>query len=621
MCIRDSITERRKTAVALEAAKQEAQLANIGKSRFLAAASHDLRQPLQSLKLIQGLLLRSVENEKALKLVGRFEDILTAITGMLNALLDINQIEAGTIQAEPSCFPINDILNRLRGEFIYHAQAQRLELIIMPCSCYVVSDPRLLEQMIRNLLNNALKYTKTGKILLGCRRHSEHVRIDILDTGIGIPQSALVSIFKEYEQLDNPKHETSLGLGLGLSIVQRLGAMLGHRISVHSREGRGSVFSIEVKLNLEQPKGLGSLPIRSFAERTPGGRTGTVLVIEDDADERDLIEILLNAEGYLTYTAVDGDAATSLIKRLKIRPDLILSDYNLANQKNGLDVVERLHQVLHNPLLPAAPVIILTADMSSSTQLGIADRNFVRLIKPVKPSMLTQTVQRVLVASLLKTKETSVSNRLRATSSNPTVFVVDDDSVFRESLRSMLVHDGRRVLDFESCEDFLLAYIPGTEGCLLIDAYLPGMKGVELLQRLADAGHHLPAVMITGNTDVSTAVLAMKAGATDFIEKPVSSQDLLNAVERALEASHDVSQKDAWLKDATSVLASLTIRQRQIMDRVLAGEPSKNIAADLGISQRTVENHRNAIMKKTRSKSLPALARLALAASGNDPSS
>ncbi|CAL4869408.1 Regulator of RpoS (plasmid) [Asticcacaulis sp. MM231] len=395
--------------------------------------------------------------------------------------------------------------------------------------------------------------------------------------------------------------------------------MLGHRVRVCSKEGRGSVFSVEVGLDSSTGQVTLATPPTSFAEKSLSRKTGTVLVIEDDADERDLIEIMLNAEGYLTYTAADGDSALALIKRLKIRPDLILSDFNLTNHMNGLETAKRLHQVLHTPLRPAVPVIIMTADMSSATQAGIAEQQFVRLIKPVKPALLTQTVQRVLVNSLLKSKEVALAARLPDNTTKPTVFVVDDDNVFRDSIKSMLIHDGRRVVDFASCEDFLDDYVPGTEGCLLIDAYLPGMKGVELLQRLAEAGHHLPAVMITGNTDVATAVLAMKAGATDFIEKPVSSQDLLLSVERALEVSHDESRRGAWQQNAVSVLGALTIRQKQIMERVLAGDPSKNIAADLGISQRTVENHRNAIMKKTKSKSLPALARLALAASGTEP--
>ncbi len=610
------ITERRKTAVALEAAKQDAQLANMGKSRFLAAASHDLRQPLQSLKLIQGLLLRLVEGEKALKLVGRFEDILTAITGMLNALLDINQIEAGTVHAEPVSFPINDLLNRLRGEFVYHAQAQRLELVVMPCSLYVISDPRLLEQMVRNLLNNGLKYTKTGKILVGCRRHGDTLCIEIWDTGIGIPQAALSAIFNEYAQLNNPEHDRNRGLGLGLSIVQRLSVMLGHPIRVQSQEGKGSVFSINVPINrahIPAPAPVASPPL---ALKASSEKNGTILVIEDDPDERDLIDITLSGEGYRTYTASDGDAALTLIKRLKIRPDLIVSDFNLSNGMNGLELADKLHQVLHTPLSHPIPVIIMTADMSSATQHDIAARTYLQLIKPVKPVTLSQAVQRLLAEGRLKSKDVPIIRPQPDTQSQPTVFVVDDDNVFRDSIKSMLLHDGRHVEDFDSCEDFLAAYIPGTEGCLLVDAYLPGMKGVDLLQRLLDAGHHLPAVMITGNTDVTTAVLAMKAGASDFIEKPVSSQELLLCVERALEISHDESRKDAWQKDAVTALSGLTARQKQIMERVLAGEPSKNIAADLGISQRTVENHRNAIMTKTKSKSLPALARLALAAAG-----
>jgi two-component system CheB/CheR fusion protein len=308
-----------------------------------------------------------------------------------------------------------------------------------------------------------------------------------------------------------------------------------------------------------------------------------------------------------------------LIRHHKVRPDLIVSDLNLLGDMDGLELADKLRQVLHTPLRTPVPVIIMTADMSSATQRDIAGQNYVQLTKPVKPTILTDTVQRVLVEALLKSKEAGRLARSSEKEASPTVYVVDDDDMFRESIKTMLIHDGRRVEDFESCERFLEAYIPGTEGCLLIDAYLPGMKGIELLQRLLDAGHQLQAVMITGNTDVATAVLAMKAGATDFIEKPVSSHDLLMSVERALEISHDESRKGAWQKDAATILAALTVRQRQIMDRVLAGDPSKNIGADLGISQRTVENHRNAIMKKTMSKSLPALARLAMAAAGAEP--
>ena len=181
----------------------------------------------------------------------------------------------------------------------------------------------------------------------------------------------------------------------------------------------------------------------------------------------------------------------------------------------------------------------------------------------------------------------------------------------------MLEDSGRSVEDYPDCESFLADYHPGREACLLIDAYLPGMNGIELLEQLSKAGHHLPAIMITGNSDVPMAVQAMKAGAADFIEKPVSGKELLASVERALETARDSSKLEARQAAAVGQIAGLTMRQRQIMNLVLAGQSNKNIAADLGISQRTVENHRAAIMSKTGSKSLPALARLALAASGD----
>lgn len=180
----------------------------------------------------------------------------------------------------------------------------------------------------------------------------------------------------------------------------------------------------------------------------------------------------------------------------------------------------------------------------------------------------------------------------------PVIFVVDDDSHIREGIRGVLKDDGCIVEDYATCEAFLEAFHPGREGCLLIDAYLPGMSGLELLRRLNDSGHQLPSVMITGNSDVQMVIDAMKAGASDFIEKPVSRNELLDSIERALEQFRDSNKLSAWREAAASRVAGLTPRQRQIMDMVLAGHPSKNIAADLGISQRTVENHRAAIMKK-----------------------
>jgi two-component system CheB/CheR fusion protein len=202
----------------------------------------------------------------------------------------------------------------------------------------------------------------------------------------------------------------------------------------------------------------------------------------------------------------------------------------------------------------------------------------------------------------------------------PVIFVVDDDGHVREGIRNVLEENGQTVEDYADCEAFLGTHRPGGEACLLIDAYLPGMNGLELLHRLRDAGHRLPAIMITANSDVPMAVEAKKAGAADFLEKPISGDELLASIERALEQSRDSNKAAAWRETAASHIAGLTQRERQILEMVLAGNPSKNIAADLGISQRTVENHRASIMKKTGTKSLPALARLAVAAaeSGGD---
>jgi len=344
----------------------------------------------------------------------------------------------------------------------------------------------------------------------------------------------------------------------------------------------------------------------------------TVAVIEDDPDVCELLGTFLKDAGHAVATAHDGISARDLVANGMVRPELILADYNLPNGMNGTEAAQVIGEALHRPI----PTIILTGDISSRTMSKVALQDCVQLNKPVKLKQLTQAIQRLLTLSRAAPEARAARHsEVPGSSEPPVIFVVDDDDSVRGAIRAVLQDDDREVLDFDTCEAFLAAFHPGREACLVIDAYLPGMNGLTLLRRLHQAGPGLPAIMITGNGDVAIAVEAMKAGASDFIEKPIKRAELLVSVDRALEQSRDAGKLSAWREDAANHVARLTQRQRQVMDMVLAGHPSKNIAADLGISQRTVENHRASIMTKTGTKSLPALARLALAAAAKDKNS
>jgi two-component system CheB/CheR fusion protein len=608
------ITERRHVSDVLETARREAESATAMKSRFLAAASHDLRQPLQTLTLLQGLLADCVEGQKARKLVARIESILSAMSGMLNTLLDINQIEVGTIRPEVVDFPIDNLLNGLREEFTYPAHAKDLSLRVISCGLVIRSDPRLLEQMIRNLLSNAVKYTSCGEVLLGCRRRKGMLSIEIWDTGIGIPQEEFQAIFEEYYQLDNAARERSRGLGLGLSIVKRLGDLLGHQVHVRSITGKGSVFAIDVPFPAPSvAHDIDKQGSEIVQNETPAKRgLSSILTIEDDPDTREFLELALKAEGYEVASTSDGPATLALLAKAVFRPDLVLADYNLPNGMSGLEIIDHIRETRGASL----PAVVLTGDISTTLLGEIESRHCAQLSKPVKSKDLAQVIRKLLETAPAPSK---VQQDAAARPGLLPISIVDDDGQVREAMRSVLEGNGWAVHEFASAEAFLAAYHPGYETCLLIDATLPGMSGVEVLQHLDAKKNRVSAIMITGHGDVPTAVKAMTAGAFDFIEKPVASAELIASIDRALERSHDSDKQFALREAATGHLATLTSRQRQIMEMVLAGHPSKNIAADLGISQRTVENHRASIMKKTGAKSLPALARLAQTAVWNNP--
>ncbi len=602
------ITERRRVAEALQFAKQQADAANRGKSHFLAAASHDLRQPLQTLILLQGILVNRARDARDRELLDRVGETIDAMSAMLNALLDINQIEAGVITTDLSRFPINDLLTRMRDEFSYHARARGLSLRMVPCGVQVFSDRRLLEQMVRNLLSNALKYTRRGKVLLGCRRRADGISIEIWDTGIGVPEAEQQAIFEEHHQITQADGKPGNGLGLGLSIVRRLSGLLNHPVRMRSVTGKGSVFAIDI-LSDPQAAGVPALPVPDGVEKDVA-IPGNILVVEDDPEVGDLLRMVLRDAGHRVLLAVDASSAQRQIAAEAFRPDLLLADYNLPGGMNGLDLLTVLRRDLHR----AVPGLLLTADISTETLRTIALRNELQLHKPVNPSTLLRTVQRLLAVPPLAARMPEADDSADA---GITIHIIDDDAFLRDSIRQSLEGQGWQLVDHASAEDFLDTPRAAGQGCLLIDAYLPGMGGIDLLHYLRQTGVTTPAIVMTGSSDVPVAVAAMRAGAADFIEKPVSRADLVASIHLALERAEDDTKLAAWHLDAAKHLAGLTERQRQIMAMVLAGHPSKNIAADLGISQRTVEHHRAAIMRRTGARSIPALARIALLAEWN----
>jgi two-component system, chemotaxis family, CheB/CheR fusion protein len=593
------VSTRKQTENELNAARMAAESANLGKSRFLAAASHDLRQPLQTINLLQSLLARRLRDTDELEFVTRSEDALSAMSGMLNTLLDINQLEAGIIRPSFFDFPINDILDRLKNEFGYHTAVQGLDLRVLPSRWAVHSDPRLLEQMIRNLLSNAVKYTRKGGILLGCRRRGSKIRIETWDTGLGIPETRLNSIFKEYHQIGNPGLERNQGLGLGLAIVKRLGELLGYSVEVRSRHGIGSVFSIEVPL-AQEGRPLAQNDLQSERRNTTIRRGGSVLIVEDDPATRESLEILMREDGYATASASDGDEAIRILADRGIRPDIVIIDNNLPRGQTGLQVMALLRDLIGLEL----PALVLTGDISTATLVDIAHQGYAYRSKPIKGEDLSSLVRMVLDR---KHKPASP-----AATPRPTIFVVDDNVADRDGLRQLLEGEGRAVAFFASAAAFLDAWSPDQVGCLIVDCKMPEMDGVELLERLKSQGHLLPAIMITGYSDVELAIRAMKAGAQYFIQKPLRGDELFAAIDQAL-ATVGGSQGDTDLSDETmALIASLTSRERQVMTMVTQGMMNKQIAHALGVSRRTIENHRAAVMKKLGVTSLSQLIRLAM---------
>lgn len=247
------VAQRVAVEAQLRAAKAEAEQASVAKSRFLAAASHDLRQPVQALFLFAEAIAHRLRNRPEAAVMGDFRRSLDALKALLDSILDVSKLDAGVILPERQRFPVNDMLRRMASEYGVTAKAKGVELRVVPCSAEIDSDPALLGRVVQNLVHNAVRYTPSGRILVGCRRRPGGVRLEVHDTGMGIPEQHLSDIFDEFFQVGNQERDREKGLGLGLAIVRRLVRLLGHHLQVRSREGKGTMFSLELPLAADRP--------------------------------------------------------------------------------------------------------------------------------------------------------------------------------------------------------------------------------------------------------------------------------------------------------------------------------------------------------------------------------
>ncbi len=386
----EDIGGRKLAEEALRAAKAQAEWANAAKTRFLAAASHDLRQPLQAQVLFQTLLAKSNRDPALAPLVERMGRTIDAQQDMLNTLLDISRLDAGIIEVKKSDVPIAGILDRLTEEFRLQAERRGLRLRTVRCKAVIHSDPGLLDRILRNLVSNAVKYTNAGRVLLGCRRQGSSLRVQVWDTGMGIAEAHLTEIFREFNQLGKPTGDGAMGLGLGLAIVDRLSRLLGYRVIVRSAPGRGSMFEI-VDIPLGQPIAAPSAEINVVHPMTSPHRA-LIVVIEDDPQLLDALCMALEAAG---YHVVGAECADRAVKRLQAEgrlPDVVVTDYRLGGGTTGIDALRRLSNATGHTI----PGIVLTGDTSPNRLREVKGSGMELLHKPVKAETLIDTIEELL---------------------------------------------------------------------------------------------------------------------------------------------------------------------------------------------------------------------------------
>jgi signal transduction histidine kinase/CheY-like chemotaxis protein len=394
----------------LQHKKQAAEKANAEKSRFLAAASHDLRQPLHAQMLLVDELKSHAHNEHCAQTLQKLETSMTTMNGLFNELLDISKLDACAITPNITEFPVSNIFEELELDFFHLAKSNNLQFRIHSSELEIRSDRNLLSRVLRNLVSNAIRYTHKGGILIGCRRRNSNVLIQVWDTGAGIPANEKEHIFSEFYQLHNPERDRNKGLGLGLAIVARLADLLNHKIHIHSLVNKGSVFSVEVPMVTGMATGMakgmamgaitGAAATKSIDTYSQDISGLNVLLVDDNELILTTMRDLFDKWGCNVFAASSLDTALSHVGSLINRLDLIIADYRLRNNTTGIQVIDKLESVFNRKI----PSIIVTGDTSPQILQNILQSGRYVLHKPVAPQKLRQYVHEVLSCETIKTR-------------------------------------------------------------------------------------------------------------------------------------------------------------------------------------------------------------------------
>ncbi len=384
------ISERQQAESALQASMAEAERANQAKTRFLAAASHDLRQPLHAMELLVTVLSEKVPGTEVQSIIADIRESLALTRRLLDTLLDISELEAGVVSPTLQEVPLGPLLRRLQHQYGVIAGDQGLELRVVGSTAVVLSDPGFLERILDNLVSNAVHHAGAGRVLLGCRRRGDRLWIEVWDTGPGIPADKLSAIFEDFCQLDASARDRGAGLGLGLGIVRRLADLLDHRIEVVSTPGRGSSFRVEAERCAEPA----AHEAGSAAEETVAqpAASATIMVIEDDVMVLQAMHHVLQAWGYRMVGVPSLPQALEAVSGNEDLPDLVIADYRLPGDATGIDAVAALSGHAGRRL----PAIIVTGDLASESTRELSDSGLHVLKKPVRPAKLRTLLRHLL---------------------------------------------------------------------------------------------------------------------------------------------------------------------------------------------------------------------------------